>query len=262
MSNEATALEQISVVLPIRNEEKRLGTAIAHVLAAMNRWESVESGRARLVLVLDSCTDNSSEIAARVSTADPRISVVTAAVRCVGAARALGVCTALAGIPSSSFHRHWIASTDADTRVPATWLEVFAEAAKAGADALLGTAEPDVMELGRQRYAQWWRGYTVKDGHEHIHGANLGIRASAYVDAGGFPPVTSDEDVGLVAALRARGADVRSSGKLHVVTSGRLQGRAEHGFAEFLAHLADEADASVRCRQLGVPTADGARDLP
>ncbi|MGP5218070.1 glycosyltransferase [Arthrobacter rhombi] len=237
MSSGAAALEQIAIVLPIRDEEQRLDAAVEHILAAMDRWESAGPGRTRLVLVLDSCTDGSPQIASRAADADTRISIVTTAVRCVGAARALGVRTALAGIPSPSFHRQWIASTDADTRVPAAWLEVFAEAAEAGADVLLGTVEPDLAELGRYRYYQWLRRYTRSEGHGHIHGANLGVRASAYVDAGGFPSVTDDEDVGLVDALRSRGADIRSSGKLHVVTSGRVRGRAEHGFAEYLAHL-------------------------
>lgn len=237
MCSGAAALEQIAVVLPIRDEEQRLGAAVEHVRSAMDRWESSGPGRTRLVLVLDDCTDGSPQIASRAAAADTRISIVTTAVRCVGAARALGVCAALAAIPASSLHRHWIASTDADTLVPTTWLEVFAEAAEAGADALLGTVEPDVTELGRYRYVEWQRGYTRQDGHEHIHGANLGVRASAYRDAGGFPSVSGDEDIGLVTALRSRGADVRSSAELHAVTSGRLQGRAEHGFAEYLAQL-------------------------
>jgi hypothetical protein len=34
-------------------------------------------------------------------------------------------------------------------------------------------------------------------GHHHVHGANLGMSASAYGAAGGFPPLRTHEDVAL-----------------------------------------------------------------
>ena len=36
--------------------------------------------------------------------------------------------------------------------------------------------------------------------HPHVHGANLGFRASAYLRAGGFPALPTAEDHALVAA--------------------------------------------------------------
>ena len=231
------ALDRITIVIPVRNEKRLLGTAIEHVRAAMDRWDGHRTPRARLILVLDSCTDESAQIAATAAKTDPRIRSIPTDVGCVGAARALGVRAALDDSTQEALRRHWIANTDADTRVPPDWLEIFAQAADAGADALLGTCEPDVQELGRDRYDQWRRLHARGAGHSHIHGANLGVRASAYLDAGGFNPVAGDEDVQLIEALRARTAEVRSDGALHVVTSGRLQGRVLHGFASYLAQL-------------------------
>lgn len=234
-------LERLTVVVPVRDEDRLLAATLAHIGAAMDRVESDGRRTARLVVVLDTCTDGSARIAAAAAAADSRLHVLTSDAGSVGAARAVGVSAAVAGIPPSSLHRHWIANTDADTRVPVHWLEVFADAADAGADALVGTVEPDVLELGPRRHAAWQTLHVRTDGHPHIHGANLGVRASAYRQAGGFQAVPDDEDVRLVEALRANGADVRSSGGLHAITSGRLRGRVGKGFAHYLAHLPDDA---------------------
>ncbi|MGP5726208.1 glycosyltransferase [Arthrobacter rhombi] len=244
MAEPVEPLERLTVVVPVRDEEMRLPATLDHIRRAMDRVESGRRREARLVVVLDVCTDGSAGIATAAADADPRIRIITSDAGSVGVARSLGVATALAGIPPQDLHRQWIANTDADTRVPPDWLEVFADAADAGTDALVGTVEPDVLELGRHRYAAWQALHIQHEGHPHVHGANLGVRASAYRDAGGFQPVQGDEDVRLVEALRARGAVVRSSGRPHVVTSGRLLGRVGHGFAGYLAHLPDGACAA------------------
>lgn len=233
-------IERLSVVVPVRDEEQLLAATLGRITAAMDQVESSGRRTARLVVVLDACTDGSARVAGTVAAADPRIRIVTTDAGCVGAARALGVATAMAGFPRSPLHRQWIANTDADTLVPGDWLQKFADEADAGADALLGTVEPDERDLGPHRHAAWQAAHVRQDGHPHIHGANLGVRASAYALVGGFPPVPRDEDVRLVQALRTSGAVVRASGRLHVVTSGRLQGRAPRGFADYLSRLPDD----------------------
>jgi hypothetical protein len=70
-----------------------------------------------------------------------------------------------------------------------------------------------------------------------VHGANLGVRASAYLRAGGFPEVPTAEDRALVAALTASGSRVRRTRSLAVVTSARREARAPHGFSHYLAEL-------------------------
>lgn len=242
MDDQVQPLERLTVVVPVRDEEQRLASTLDHIRLAMDRVQSARRG-ARLVVVLDACTDGSARIAASAAQTDPRIRVITSDAGCVGIARSRGVAAALAGIPGPRLHRQWIANTDADTRVPPEWLEVSADAADAGIDALIGTVEPDALELGSHRHAAWQALHVRHEGHPHVHGANLGVRASAYLRAGGFPPLPEDEDVRLVEALRFHGAVVRSSGRLHAVTSGRLQGRVDHGFAGYLAHLPDEEGA-------------------
>jgi len=246
MGSTRTPLEGIAVVVPVRNEEQLLDSALAHICAAMDRVAARGRLRARLVVVLDDCTDGSNNIAAAATAADGRISTISTGARCVGAARALGVSKALADVAPPSLHRWWIANTDADTRVPPDWLDLFAEAADDGADALAGTVEPDSAELGPARFAAWRAAHSSTEGHPHIHGANLGVRASAYLQAGGFAPVSCDEDVRLVAALRAHGARVRSSSSPTVITSARLRGRLDHGFADYLAGLPDAGEDTRR----------------
>jgi hypothetical protein len=72
-------------------------------------------------------------------------------------------------------------------------------------------------------------------------GANLGMSAAAYRRAGGFSPLACHEDVALVEALIASGADVAWSSRPRVVTSARLDSRADGGFGTLLARLAAQA---------------------
>jgi glycosyltransferase involved in cell wall biosynthesis len=268
---------QVLVVVPVRNEEALLGACIDHVRAAMDRLAEERPGcSAALTLVLDSCTDSSGRIAAAAAARDSRVRILESRFGSVGAARAAGAAAALEGVlgggpaalegvldgapaagrflgeaPAAgrmlgSFHGSWpggppgaawIACTDADTRVPGHWLSVQAALADAGADAVLGTVEPDPDGLDAIRLTSWRRRYDQQDRHSRIHGANLGVRASAYLATGGFDSVSEHEDVRLVARLRAAGADVRSCPGLTAVTSGRLQGRTPGGFAGYLAGL-------------------------
>jgi hypothetical protein len=75
--------------------------------------------------------------------------------------------------------------------------------------------------------------------HDHVHGANLGLRASAYDAAGGWArDHPSGEDHDLVRRCIAQGARVHRTTAIPVATSSRTVGRARHGFAADLASLA------------------------
>ncbi|NAZ87549.1 glycosyltransferase, partial [Kineococcus sp. T90] len=122
----------------------------------------------------------------------------------VGAARAAGVAVALHEEAGADARGTWVACTDADSRVPAGWLRHQVAAATAGADLLLGTVR---LAGPAWRDAQWRAAYARGLGpdarHRHVHGANLGVRVSAYLAAGGFAPVAAHEDRLLAAAVRA-----------------------------------------------------------
>lgn len=247
--NESTSscprILDVRVVVPARDEERTLGACLNALTVAMDGLETARpelSARVRVVLVLDTCRDSSSRIARRAAVLDPRIHTIERRHGSVGVARRDGARVALeldppVGAAGLDTHTTWIASTDADSTVPVNWLTSQLEFADDGVDLLLGTVAlapgADTSEVS----AYWLEGYSNLEGHPHIHGANLGVRASTYRAAGEFPALRVHEDVGLVSAVTAAGGTVRSSARLPVVTSARRIGRTPGGFATFLSDL-------------------------
>jgi hypothetical protein len=90
--------------------------------------------------------------------------------------------------------------------------------------------------------------------HDHVYGANLAVRADAYLDVGGFPQAVHGEDQALVDALAARGHRLLRTRDISVVTSGRLHGRARDGLAAHLLRLEEQTGSAgdrPRCCQDG-----------
>jgi hypothetical protein len=71
--------------------------------------------------------------------------------------------------------------------------------------------------------------------HPHVHGANFGVRADAYLRVGGWRDFSTAEDHDLWERLRHDGGPQFSDASLRVITSGRRLGRAPLGFAAALA---------------------------
>lgn len=245
------ALGAVVIVVPVRNEEKTLAQCLNSLQVAMDQLNGARPEiTLSLTIVLDRCHDSSSVVAACFAAKDNRITVVSVDVGSVGSSRAHGIECALSAASGHSpsaqpLHGTWIACTDADTRVPQHWLTRAVELAESGYDAVTGTVEPDKSELGEAMFAAWQREHRRDEGHDHIHGANLGIRASEYRAVGGFDPVPVDEDVLLVRRLRAHRARILATGQLHAITSGRIQGRVSSGFAGYLHDLDREASTQT-----------------
>lgn len=219
-------LREVTVVVPARNEECRIGRCL-DALQAARRACPVPS---RVVVVLDSCADGTAAIASRSD-----VDLLAVGFCNVGKARGAGARLALRRSTTDP-ERLWLASTDADSWVQPDWLAFMVEAADAGADLVLGTVRPDSPDPMLTR--AWSAAHHLGDGHRHVHGANLGVRASTYTDAGGYPPADSAEDVGLAARIKRRGeAVVLSTAAVPVGTSGRLIGRAPGGLATYLSAL-------------------------
>ncbi len=130
----------------------------------------------------------------------------------------------------------WLAFTDADSRVPEHWL---VSQLQWHADAVCGTVhierwQPWQGAALRQLYRSR---YQARDGHRHIHGANLGVCAKAYERVGGFQPLPAHEDVQLVLALEASGAQIVWTAAHSVATSSRRDSRARQGFGDYLNGL-------------------------
>jgi glycosyltransferase involved in cell wall biosynthesis len=245
-------IRNVAVVMPAHNEEQRLGRALTGLRAALDALEQ-EYPRvgSSVTVVLDSCTDRSKEICTAFSVGDPRFRKVTVKLRSAGASRDYGVRTALDGLQhpgaetSAGPETVWIANTDADSTVPRHWLVRQLDLANKGADAVLGSVEPDPADVDPSVLGRWLELHPFREDHSHIYGANLGIRASAYLAAGGFPLMRSHEDRGLVERLLRQGFTVTSTDSIRVVTSGRTHARAPQGFAAYLRSLSAGAPAAT-----------------
>ncbi|GAA1477585.1 glycosyltransferase [Nocardioides aestuarii] len=223
-----TAVDDLLVVVPAHDEEEQLDQCLTSFRRAVGAL-GPEGPRVHLVVVLDDCRDDSEAIARRHD-----VEVVSCAVRNVGVGRAVGVAVGRRHVTDPD--RAWVATTDADSRVPTTWLLDHLRAAEAY-DLLVGPVLPDPSGLHPSVLREWQRRHT-RAGH-HVHGANLGVRLASYDAAGGFPPLATGEDVALVHRARRQGARVTGAAR-PVVTAPRQQGRAPGGFAAYLAALALE----------------------
>lgn len=210
----------LGIVIPVHNEEAWLKSCLqAAVKAAYS--PKLNNEAVHIQVVLDRCTDSSERIATSFG-----ISTLKVEARNVGIARATGAQHCLA------IGARWLAFTDADTLVSPDWL---ADQLDQRSDAVCGTVAVNDWTGHDPRLALRFKAfYNDAHGHRHIHGANLGVSAQAYRDAGGFPPLACSEDVALVQALQARGASISWSAAPRVVTSARKNFRAAGGFGATL----------------------------
>lgn len=222
----------IGVAIPAHDEQACLDACLAALLRAV-RHPGLHGEPVAVCVVLDACTDGSSSVAARhqrrFAAAGCMLELVEIDARQVGAARAAGARHLL------ERGARWLAFTDADTCVSPQWL---AAQLGLGVDAVCGVVTVDDwsphLAIGERLREHFARHYHDRDGHRHIHGANLGVSASAYLAAGGFAAVGCHEDVLLVRALEEIGALVAWSALPRVTTSARLDARARGGFGDTL----------------------------
>lgn len=221
-----SVISRLGVVVPARDESQLLPRCLAALATARDRLHQTRPDIGLTVLVvLDSCVDDS----AAVVDGHPGVLALSTAVGNVGAARQTGVRQLAATVVPD-----WYLSTDADSAVPADWLERHVEAAAKGADLLLGTVLPDRAEISPERLVRWQVLHNDLDGHQHIHGANLGFSRRALEVTGGFRAMAVHEDVDLVERVKVAGLRWVASGRIPVLTSARMVGRTPDGFAGFL----------------------------
>ncbi|MDT0185999.1 glycosyltransferase [Microbacterium sp. ARD31] len=233
-----TRPDAVAVVVPARDEEVLLPACLDAVAVAVDALRREHPDvRTRVVVVLDACRDASAQVVADRADVRADVRALTTDAACVGVARGAGVDAAASWAAGVGARRLWLASTDADSVVPPDWLTSHLRWATAGMGLVVGTVEPRPGDLDPVARAAWHRRHTLADGHDHVHGANLGLTLAAYRSAGGFPPVPTHEDVRLVAAVRAAGVPHLATGAVPVVTSGRRIGRAPDGFADYLDGL-------------------------
>lgn len=231
-------ITRVGVVVPARDEEQLLPRCLDALEVAIARLTDERRLPVSTVLVLDRCADATQAVAA----ARPWVTTVSVDAGRVGVARAAGCAAVMLDHGGERPDALWLASTDADSQVPADWLTRQIELADGGAEVVLGTVTVDDWSDHPAAVArQWQSSYDASDGHPHVHGANVGCRADRYLEAGGFVALTCDEDVTLVTDLAdltdLAGRAIVSTGAIPVVTSARPKSRVNGGFATFLARL-------------------------
>jgi glycosyltransferase involved in cell wall biosynthesis len=229
-------IRSIGVIVPAHNEQDLLPSCLASLRRAARAARGVP---VHLVVVADACRDQTAQVARRGGASVVRISAKSA-----GQARAAGARAILRRNRHLDPADLWLATTDADTLVPAFWLRQQARYEGQGWDAVVGTIQVDDWS-GRPagtRSVFLERYEAGTDQHTHVHGANLGCRGSAYLAAGGFPGLATGEDHAFVTALAATGSRVLRTRALPVITSARREARAPGGFADYLGQL-DSASA-------------------
>ena len=229
----SSRVTRAGVVVPAHDEAELLPAC----LAALRSAADVAGVPVRLLVVADACTDATAAVAAAAGA-----EVIRIRARNVGAARAAGMARLLGRTGGTDPAAMWLATTDADTVVPPGWLRRQLSYADQGWDVVLGTVTvtdwaghpPHAPAVFEARYA------FGAGPHPHVHGANLGIRASAYLAAGGFRPLPTAEDHALLAAATEAGCQVLQAADITVETSARRQARAPRGFSHALRVLAAE----------------------
>jgi glycosyltransferase involved in cell wall biosynthesis len=216
----------IGVLVPVHNEEQLIGACLSSVLAAA-RHPGLEGEPVEVLVVLDACTDRSEAIATALG-----VHTLSVNSRNVGHARSVGASYLLGR------GARWLACTDADSLVGEDWL--FNQLAF-NAEAVCGTVHvQDWSGHSEDVQALYAASYQDRDGHRHIHGANLGVCAKAYRRVGGFRPLSAHEDVHLVEDLERSGARIVWTHLNRVITSARFDCRAQGGFSDYLKGLAQQ----------------------
>jgi len=241
----------LGVVMPVHNEEELLGDALISLDEAF--VEIRELGLdIKAAVVLDDCQDASADVVAQWERrhCNQRHLVTTVVRQCsansVGVARGLGCATLLDEWSQMDPSRIWLATTDADSRVPRDWISAQLERHESGIDLWSGRVCVEDWSLHPSDTASTWQSEYEAEPNP-IHGANLGFNAGAYVATGGFLPTRTGEDRALHQAIAAMGAVSHSDSTIRVVTSARRIARAPFGFSHALTIIANKLDLAAKC---------------
>lgn len=237
----------LGIVIPAHNEQACLPSCLAALQIAASH-PALDGEPVSIHIVLDDCDDGSEDVLKHWQRRqrDAQVTLTYSQIdkRKVGAARAAGADRLLRqGV-------RWLAFTDADTQVSPAWL---VEQLALGVDVVCGAVAVDDWSPHARQAALLRKHFSLtyndRDGHRHIHGANMGVAAAAYIKAGGFESVPCHEDVYLVAALERIGARFAWSAAPRVITSARTDARARGGFGDTMLRLVAEATMDTATAQ-------------
>lgn len=152
----------LGIVIPAHNEERDIGECVSAARRAAAH-PGLNGEAVEVLVVLDSCTD-----ATAIRAAQAGAHTLSLRARNVGTARAMGAEALLAR------QARWLAFTDADTVVSTDWL--VAQLAL-NAEAVCGSIGVDDWSQhgvhAQLIHDHFLETYSDRDGHRHVHVANL-----------------------------------------------------------------------------------------
>ena len=251
------------VAIPVCNEEDRIGAC----LEAFGRQAGLSQGSFGILLLLNNCTDRTSEVVA--STISRLLCPVRVLERhyasaSAGWARRHAMDAASEWLADTLCDDGLILTTDADTRVATDWIAKNLAYIAAGADAVAGRYALDTSEAARLPKSLRARGsceaeyeaLLVEIGarldpepgdpwpcHWTQSGATLSVRRSIYEQVGGMPDLSLGEDQAFAELLKTYDLRLRHAPDIEVITSGRLDGRAIGGAADTMKRRAQIPDS-------------------
>lgn len=236
-------VDTVIVAVPARNEEDTIRACLASIDVAASRVRELWSVDVRLVVAADACSDRTVPSVQDFEPSAMHVDVISGSWGSAGGARCAAAAWALADC-SAPLDRVWLANTDADCAVPPDWLssQLVLSAQHA---AVAGIVQLQPAEGTEELIARFRSTYLIDgDRHEHVHGANLGLRADVYTSVGGWCRHTEvGEDHGLWHRVRAAGHRVVHATAVRVHTSARTVSRVEGGFATGLGLLVGQSAA-------------------
>ena len=239
------------VAIPVCNEQDRIEAC----LSALADQASLGEASLGVLLFLNNCTDDTAQRVASFKAAAPfsiRVLFRDHVHASAGWARRIAMDAASAWLLECGSPDGVILTTDADTCVGPNWLATNLAYIAEGADAVAGRCVLNASEAALLPLSLHARGALEAEYetllieirarldprvdpfpcHWTDSGASLAVRRRAYVYVGGMPDLPLGEDRAFVERLHDHGLRVRHPIDLEVVTSGRLDGRAQGGAAD------------------------------
>ncbi len=251
--------EKYAVAVPARNE----GDRITACLQALDRQTGARLDH--ILVLVNNSTDETAALArsfkahpsTRVHVLERRLAPAQAN---AGHARHLAMEAAFDLVAPQGV----LLTTDADGEVDHDWLSANIAALRAGADVVAGWVELDPVGHGQipaRLHEDDARECAYDALCDEIHarldpdpadpmprhtqhsGASIAVTAEFYRRCGGVPDIPVGEDRGFIAALRTVDARVRHAPGVHVMVSGRTDGRSAGGMADTIRRRMVQPDA-------------------